>query len=90
MTGIGGTVDNSYSEQAVVVFHGSANLLYGYDLEIRIMPDDEDLAGFASLLGRDILEHWVMLYAPPVNELTMQVQSADYQIPTEDTPGHQR
>ena len=81
MAGIGGTVDNSYIEQAVVVFPGTDNLLYCYSLELGIMPEEKYLTDAPSLLGRDILKHWVMLYAPPTNELTMQVRFAHRRIP---------
>ena len=81
MTGIGGTVDNGCIEKAVVVFRGLEDLLYCYDLEVAIMPQDEYLADVPSLLGRDILNHWMMSYAPPTNKLTFQVHSADRRIP---------
>lgn len=81
MTGLGGIVDNGYIEQAVVVFQGLENLLFCYDLDVAIMPQDDYLADVPSLLGRDVLKHWVMSYAPPTDELTIQVHSAHRQIP---------
>ena len=81
--GIGGVEEDNYTEPAMVVFQGTNDALYCYALDLRIMPDKDYLVDMPSLLGRDILQHWIMTYAPPTDELTMQVKFADHRIPIE-------
>ncbi|MEX2226223.1 MAG: aspartyl protease family protein [Dehalococcoidia bacterium] len=91
--GIGGIV-TSFVEPAIIVFieHGVAIWGYREDLEILPPPDadahdgseliddpDESLK-LPSLLGREILDRWRMVYQPSADELSFEVVSADFTI----------
>ena len=78
--GIGG-FSRSYTEQAVIVFREPNRMLHCYRVDLGILEPAEHLAGAPSLLGRDILKHWLMRYSPPTNRLTFRVASAHRQIP---------
>ena len=71
--GIGGT-SRTFVEPAVAVFDEPGVAIYAYRIELEILaPGDDALATAPSLLGRDILRHWLMRYSPPTNRLTFRV-----------------
>ena len=77
--GIGGTV-HSFIERAILVFADPARTLYGYDLEMDIMPYDAEREEFPSLLGRDVLDRWRIVYDPQGAGLRAKPRSADITI----------
>ena len=82
ITGIGG-VKTVYLENAVLGFAGSAHL-YLYVLPIGLTEHDPDLEGVPSLLGRDILDRWKIVYCRPDNILSFEVKTADSSVRTRD------
>ena len=61
--GIGGSV-RMFHESEVVVFQDTRGGLVSYDIVLGILdPTDESLA-LPSLLGRDLLERWRMVFHP--------------------------
>ena len=77
--GIGGTIHN-FVERAILVFSDPQVMLYGYDLEISIMPDDSEMEDVPSLLGRDVIDRWRVIYDPQGVGLRVTVRSADTMI----------
>ncbi len=77
--GVGGTV-HSFVERAILVFSHPDRTLYGYDLEIDIMPYDAAMEEVPSLLGRDVLDRWRILYDPQGSGLRAKPRSADITI----------
>lgn len=77
--GIGGTV-RSFVERAILVFTSPNRMLYGYDLELDIMPGDPGMEDVPSLLGRDILDRWRIIYDPLKSGLRAKPRSADITI----------
>ncbi len=77
--GIGGTV-HSFVERAILIFADPARTLYGYDLETEIMPYDPDMEEVPSLLGRDVLDRWRIVYDPQGAGLRAKPRSADITI----------
>ena len=77
--GIGGTV-HSFVERAVLVFTDPQVTLYAYDLEIDIMPDDPEIEEVPSLLGRDVIDRWRVIYDPQGTGLRAKPHFADLEI----------
>ncbi len=77
--GIGGIV-HSFTERAILVFTDPNVMLYGYDLEVDIMPDGPEMEEVPSLLGRDVLDRWRITYDPQGVGLRAKVRSADITI----------
>lgn len=77
--GIGG-VTRSYTERALVAFEDSDASLYIYQIDIVIPAAAPDLLRLPSLLGRDILNQWSILYNPSRNRLSIRVVSADFTL----------
>ena len=83
-TGVGGRA-RSKTLPALVAFDDPGRNVYVYDIDLTIMEPNEEIEGIPSLLGRDVLNRWIMRYAYPTRRLTFSVASADY-VYTE-TPG---
>lgn len=77
--GIGGTV-HSFVERAILVFVSPSRMLYGCDLELDVMPADPDMEDVPSLLGRDILDRWRIIYDPQKSVLCAKPRSADITV----------
>ena len=78
--GLGGIV-HCFTERAVLVFSDPKVALYAYELEIDIMQDDAQMADVPSLVGRDIIDQWRMIYDPQHRKLQITVRSADMVFP---------
>lgn len=78
-SGVGGTI-HSFPERAILVFTNPQVMLYAYDLEIDIMPNDFDMEEVPSLLGRDVIDRWRITYDPQGTGLRAKVRSADMTI----------
>lgn len=77
--GIGGTV-HSFVERAILIFSYPHRTLYGYDLEVDIMPYDPGMEEVPSLLDRDVLDRWRVVYDPQGAGLRARPRSADITI----------
>lgn len=77
--GAGGPI-TSFAEQAWVAFSDGSNL-YGYSVRIAILEYRTDMLQVPTLLGRDILHRWRMVYDHPANKIEFEVVSADVLIP---------
>jgi hypothetical protein len=77
--GIGGVIHN-FTETAIVIFADKVNL-YAYQIEIDVMAKDAVSDDVPSLLGREILDRWRMVYNPLRNQLLMRVEDADFTFP---------
>jgi hypothetical protein len=79
-----------HREDAVLVFT-DGDSLFGYFVEVGILPWDERMQRVPSLLGRDIIHRWTMHYQHSSRQLTFQVESADVSTPAPGpfpSPGH--
>ena len=74
--GVGGAV-REFSEPAALAFRDSDGGTYVYRLNISIMPPSTIMGDIPSLLGRDILNRWRMVYDPSIDELSFEVHTAD-------------
>lgn len=84
--GIGGRV-HSFVERAVLVFTNPQVRLYAYELEIDIMPDAPEIEEVPSLLGRDVIDRWRIVYDPQGSGLRAKPHSADLEIDLTAVPG---
>ena len=71
VVGIGGE-SRPYRTPAEVMFD-DGHVLHRYEITLYILRGEAAPLGIPSLLGRDVLQHWVMSYSPPTNELTFVV-----------------
>ena len=78
--GVGGVCHN-FVEPALIVFSEPRRFLYVYSIDLVIAPPAPDIMDPPSLLGRDILNQWRMIYDPTKNRLTFHVVSADVVLP---------
>jgi hypothetical protein len=74
--GIGGSV-RIHTEQAFMAFSEPLSTFI-YDVKVGISELNPDLMGAPSLLGRDILNRWKMIYDSTKNIVTFTVRSADF------------
>ncbi len=72
---------NIFTEPAFLVFAEPRKRLLVYTLQLGIAPDAPQLETTYSLLGRDILDYWEMLYRPTSKTLLFNVISAHVTIP---------
>lgn len=75
-TGIGGAVLD-YEEDAVVIFAEGVVSYYVYQVKLAIARPTDGIMSLPSLLGRDILDRWYMMYNPSKNALRFKVISSD-------------
>jgi hypothetical protein len=78
--GVGG-IRHSFVEPALLVFSEPKRFLYVYIIDLAISPPSLDIMDLPSLLGRDILDRWRMIYHPAKKRLTFDVVSADVTVP---------
>lgn len=74
--GVGGAV-REFSEPAALAFRDSDGGTYVHRLNISTMPPSTIMGDIPSLLGRDILNRWRMVYDPSIDELSFEVHTAD-------------
>ena len=77
--GLGGEV-HCYEENAVIAFSDPGRTVYAYQLDLDILPVDPTTMDFRSLLGRDILDRWRIVYDPSHHLLQATVRTADYKV----------
>ncbi len=73
--GVGGASEN-YVESAYLAFIGDETL-YGYEIELHICKPAEELMTIPSLLGRDVIDEWRVVYDKSTWELSAEVISWD-------------
>lgn len=78
--GLGGIV-HCFEERALLVFSEHKVALYAYELCMDIMPDDPQMVDVPSIVGRDVIDRWLITYDPQHNSLGIVVQSADMVFP---------
>jgi len=77
--GIGGPV--SFSEAPLfLAFYDVGRKLYVYSLVIGVAPPESIYRGTPSILGRDILDRWEMLYSPTRKILSFEPLSSDFEF----------
>lgn len=77
ITAAGGDVA-CFRENAVVTFHDSGlDQVFVYDVSLVIIPPGHGTEDIPSLLGRDILKHWGMLWDYTRRRISFTVRSAD-------------
>lgn len=91
--GAGGPI-SSYYEPAWVAFTDGVQL-YGYSVNLAILEFRTDMLTVPTLLGRDILHRWSMVYHHSAARLEFDVESADVVVPLGGTivappPPHQQ
>lgn len=79
-TGIGGVV-RDFVEPAVVVFTEFRRYSYLYSIHLRVSPPEPEIMRLPSLLGRDVLDRWYMMYNPSLKTLRFKVMSSDLTTP---------
>ena len=77
--GVGGA-SRLYRADASLAFSDHENA-YIYRIDLAITEPSEHTEALPSLLGRDILNRWLMRYEAPHNVLEAEVDSADLVIP---------
>ncbi|HEY7065810.1 MAG TPA: hypothetical protein VII06_30320 [Chloroflexota bacterium] len=78
--GIGG-ISHNITEQAILAFVEPRRNLHIYLLELAIAPAAPELLDVPSLLGRDILHRWRMVYDYSKRRLAFHVILADHTVP---------
>ena len=73
--GIGGVSEN-FIEPAYLAFVGDEEL-YGYEIKLRICKPSEEIMTIPSLLGRDIIDQWRIIYDKSKLQLVAEVISSD-------------
>ena len=73
--GIGGVSEN-FVESAYLAFAGDDEI-YGYEIELRICKPSQEVISIASLLGRDIIDQWRVIYDKSGSRLDADVISSD-------------
>lgn len=79
--GIGGSAP-TYKERARLAFaDDNGRTLYGYDIQLLIHHPTADAMRVPSLLGRNIIDRWRVIYDKSVSELVADVVSSDTEFP---------
>lgn len=73
--GVGGAANN-FTEPAFVVFNNEGVLII-YKLQLTIFPPGPNIMDVPSLLGRDVIDRFNMVYAPSNDELSFDPVSFD-------------
>lgn len=76
--GIGGGA-SYYRESALLEFRDGP-IRSVYDIQLLIAKPTEDNSGFPSLLGRNIISRWSVLYEPINGRLECRVLDADFAL----------
>lgn len=79
--------DDVFLEEARLIFFGDDRVyFYGLVVAVMKMPSgvDDDAWNLPSVLGRDVLNNWQMLYSPGEQTLDLTVIHADSDMSIED------
>ncbi len=77
VSGVGGS-PNVYQTPGYVAF-GDGNGVYVYEIQVSVL-DPQDAPPLASMLGRDILQHWRMTYDQTNGILEFLVNHSDHTL----------
>ena len=77
--GLGGAIQ-CFVEPAWFIFTDTDGATYVYDVDAEIAPPQPDTLDLPSLIGREILDRWRMVYDPAIGVLEFRVRSADLSI----------
>ena len=75
-TGIGGDAQ-VYPEKALVTF-ADQKYIFTYDVTLGVSAINKQLMDAPSLLGRDIINRWRMIYCAAKRQVDFKVISADF------------
>jgi hypothetical protein len=78
--GIGGASHN-FTKPALLLFVEHRKFLHLYRIDLLIAPPSPEIMDVPSLLGRDVIDRWRMVYNPSRKWLSFTVLSADATIP---------
>ena len=78
--GVGGSCE-MHPEQGVAVFVEEDGTLQAYLVNVLIAKDDPQLMSTSSILGRAVIDRWMMTYDPSNTDLHFDVRSADLTMP---------
>lgn len=83
LSGVDGRQSGHFEENVTLAFAEAGRLLHVYDLAIIIARPTRYNLRIPSLLGRDVIDRWRMIYdkSNPNPRLTFRVLSADLTIP---------
>ena len=79
-TGIGG-ISRDFVVPAAILFAEQGTKVYGYNVLLRIADPRPELKTTPSLLGRDVINHWRLIYDPSGGRLHADVVSCDREYP---------
>lgn len=74
--GVGGGA-NPFEFRAVVIFAGNNASVFYYVIKLQVYPRKGKLLPLPSLLGRDVLDRWRMVYDPSKDRLRFTPKSWD-------------
>lgn len=77
--GLGGAIE-CFVEPTWVILVAIDGATHIYEVEMEIAPVRPDTLDLPSLLGREILDRWRMVYDPEIGVLEFDVRSADLTI----------
>ncbi len=75
--GIGG-VSKNYSEKAILAFTEPKRRIVDYVIDLQIARPSRENLDIPSLLGRDILDNWLMSYNAVRKRLSFRILKAGY------------
>ena len=78
--GTGGLAE-SYTEKASIAFTDPGKCMYVYHVDLEIAVPSDAIEEMPSLLGREILDRWRMVYDPTKSDLSFIIRSADVTLP---------
>ena len=78
--GFGGICHN-FIEGAILAFSEPNRYIHIYSIILEIASPTPDVMDIPSVIGREILDRWRMIYDPVRDRLVFTVHSADLQLP---------
>lgn len=78
--GIGG-YSSDFLERALITFLDSSGSLFTFGIDLVISTPSPDIMTVPSLLGRNVIDRWRVVYDPTDGRLEAEVRSFDVEIP---------
>lgn len=78
--GVGG-VSRDFQADAIVTFLEPGVALHAYAIQLLISTPSPDTMTIPSLLGRNIIDRWRIIYDPAASVLEAEVRSSDVNVP---------
>lgn len=76
-----GGMAQSYREKASIAFIDAGKFVFVYHIDLDIAVPHRDIREMPSLLGREVLDRWRMVYDPSRAHLSFAVRTADTVLP---------